>query len=699
MAAGLELAVDAVQPDVPLCINEERETSESDSDTPARCSCNTCTHCPDSVMECLSEFPVVLSNIQKSPIARYGREFCTAKNARRKLPIVNWLPKYRLKHFVGDLVAGLTVGLTVIPQGLAYAVVAELPPQYGLYSAFMGVFIYTFLGTSKDITLGPTAIMSLLVAEFGAEKSPVHGDPTYAIVLTLITGLLQLVMGLLNMGFIVQFISFPVISGFTSSAAILIAFGQVRKLLGLKDVPRAFKPQVRATFEKLGETNLYDMAMGISCLVALIALKKVKELADARMKKATGARKAGLKLLWLICTARNAVIVVITAGIAGVLQQYQLYGLTLTKPVEAGLPAPSLPKFTLNHFDEHTNTTITRTTAEIFSDISEGFVVVTLIGMLESIAIAKAFARRNEYKIDPSQELIAIGVANSISSFFHSYPVTGSFSRTAINSQSGVRTPVGGVWTGALVILSIIVLTPYFAFIPESALAAVIIAAVIQMVEYEAVISLWKVKKMDLIPLLITFFVSLLESLEIGIVAGIGFSLVMVLFPMARPGLKVEYVSASTHLGSSVIEGREDAQAVILELAQGLTFPGVEYMKDKIMKHGVYESPPNAIILDASHFSNCDYTMVLGVTQIADYFNKHDLTFVIANCSEDIKGVLSAARIKHLRYSDSVQAALDLVFGQYLTLSHLHNMSNGNHKLTDSLQSNGSIQPTDLSQA
>ncbi|XP_067928347.1 sodium-independent sulfate anion transporter-like [Watersipora subatra] len=626
-----------------------------------------------------------------NPLARYCQDFWSINNVKRKFPFIKWAPKYRLKNFIGDLVAGLTVGLTVIPQGMAYAQIAELPPQYGLYSAFMGGFIYCFLGTSKDITMGPTAIMSLLVAEFASERAPSKDThAAYAIILTLICGLAQILMGFLNLGFVVQFISFPVISGFTCSAAIIIGFSQVKSWLGLKNIPRAFVPQVRQTFIQLPETNLWDMTMGIICMISLVCMKILKEHVDKKLQTESKKWKSAMyKTVWIVCTARNAVVVLICAIFAAIMVDVYGYDnlpdgsfLTLTDKVDSGIPLPQAPQFYIDVSNNSTNVTIVKSPADVFSDIGEGFIVVTLIGLLESIAIAKAFARKNEYQIDPNQELIAIGASNTISSFFHSYPITGSFSRTAINSQSGVTTPAGGIWTGLVVILALAVLTPYFSYIPQTALAAVIICAVLPMFEYELIPRLFKVKKLDLLPLTLTFFLCIFINIEVGILSGVGLTLLILIYPMSRPELTIKYEKSvdvetgnrAPNVGDTISATRE---AVIIEPNQGLKFPGIEYIKDKVMKYGAYKKPATAVILDASHFAGCDYTMVQGVTQVCEYFYKHKLQFVIACASTEITTVLHNADIKGLQLAASIEEALRMSFANGEDLSASGSSNNG----------------------
>ncbi|KAM6344820.1 sodium-independent sulfate anion transporter isoform 2-T2 [Alca torda] len=401
---------------------------------------------------------------------------------RRRLPVLRWLPRYSLAWLQLDLMAGLTVGLTVVPQALAYAEVAGLPLQYGLYSSFMGCFVYCFLGTAKDVTLGPTAIMSLLVSSYAFH------EPVYAILLAFLSGCIQLAMGLLHLGFLLDFISCPVIKGFTSAASITISFNQVKNILGLQGIPRQFFLQVYETLRRIGETRAGDAVLGLACLAVLAGLRAMKSrLPQPACMEPLAARLSYL-IVWTSATARNALVVLFAGLVAYSFQVMGSQPLTLTGSIPQGLPAFRLPRFSMA---DPNGTIPFRSMVE---DMGVGLAVVPLMGLLETVAIAKAFASQNDYRIDPNQELLALGFANILGSFVSSYPITGSFGRTAVNAQSGVCTPAGGLVTGALVLLSLAYLTSLFYYIPKAALAAVIISAVVPMFDAGIFRTLWRVK-------------------------------------------------------------------------------------------------------------------------------------------------------------------------------------------------------------
>ncbi|XP_059003300.1 sodium-independent sulfate anion transporter isoform X3 [Mustela lutreola] len=407
---------------------------------------------------------------------------CSLAAVQRRLPILAWLPNYSLRWLKMDLVAGLSVGLTVVPQALAYAEVAGLPPQYGLYSAFMGCFVYFFLGTSRDVTLGPTAIMSLLVSFY------TFHEPAYAVLLAFLSGCIQLAMGFLHLGFLLDFISYPVIKGFTSAATVTIGFGQIKNLLGLQDIPRQFFLQVYQTFRKVGEIRAGDAVLGLVCMLLLLVLKLMRDHVPPVHPEMPPGVRLSHGLVWTATTGRNALVVSFAALVAYSFEVTGYQPFILTGQTAEGLPPVRIPPFSVTT----ANGTVSFT--EMVQDMGAGLAVVPLMGLLESIAVAKSFASQGGYRVDSNQELLAIGLTNVLGSLVSSYPVTGSFGRTAVNAQSGVCTPAGGLVTGVLVLLSLDYLTSLFYYIPKSALAAVIIMAVAPLFDTRVFGTLWRVK-------------------------------------------------------------------------------------------------------------------------------------------------------------------------------------------------------------
>ncbi|XP_052664212.1 sodium-independent sulfate anion transporter isoform X3 [Harpia harpyja] len=546
-----------------------------------------------------------------APGPRQRGRSCPCPGLRTRLPVLRWLPRYSSAWLQLDLIAGLTVGLTVVPQALAYAEVAGLPLQYGLYSSFMGCFVYCFLGTAKDVTLGPTAIMSLLVSSYAFH------EPVYAILLAFLSGCIQLAMGILHLGFLLDFISSPVIKGFTSAASITISFNQVKNILGLQGIPRQFFLQVYETLRRIGETRAGDAVLGLACLAALAGLRVMKSRLPRAAPAEPLAVRASYLVVWTSATACNALVVLFAGLVAYSFQVMGSQPLTLTGSIPQGLPAFRLPRFSV----AAPNGTVPFWS--MVEDMGVGLAVVPLMGLLETVAIAKAF-----------------GFANILGSFVSSYPITGSFGRTAVNAQSGVCTPAGGLVTGTLVLLSLAYLTSLFYYIPKAALAAVIISAVVPMFDAGIFRTLWRVKRLDLVPLCVTFLLCFWE-VQYGIVAGVLVSGILLLYSIARPPIKVS-----------------EGDALLLQPGSSLHFPAIEYLRDVVCSRALAAaSPSRPIVLDCCHISSIDYTVVVGLAELQQELRKHGLSLAFCSLQDPVLQVLLSADLEGFQHFPSREEA------------------------------------------
>ncbi|XP_053674299.1 sodium-independent sulfate anion transporter-like [Anopheles nili] len=508
--------------------------------------------------------------------AKYYRGLCTRKQLFKRFPILQWLPSYNVGFLAEDIVAGLSVGLTVIPQGIAYAVIANLDPQYGLYSAFMGCFVYCIFGSCKDVTIGPTAIMSIMVQTYVG-----NAGVEFAILSAFMTGCVILLLGMLNLGFLVQFISFPVTAGFTSAAAITIASGQVKSLLGIPGKSNEFLESWINVFEHRKDIRLWDSILGISTIVGLLALMQMRNLKGSKYWMLFGKYTA---------LSRNAIAVIMGTVIAYMLSDSGHSNLfTLTGKVSAGLPPFQSPPFS-TIVDGHTLTFM-----EMLRELGISLITLPLIGILESIAISKAFSKGKS--IDATQEMIALGLCNIAGSFVSSMPVTGSFTRSAINNNSGVRTQFGGITTGILVLLSLGLLTKSFYYIPKATLAGVIIAAMFFMVEIQAALEIWRTKRVDIIPLAVTLVSCLFLGLEYGMIVGVGFNICFILHQTSRPEI------------ASVLLTVENKIILILKANQSLVYSSAEYLKHTILKMAS-KHDADIVVLDGTHINSLDTTTV-----------------------------------------------------------------------------------------
>ncbi|KFB36787.1 AGAP001531-PA-like protein [Anopheles sinensis] len=452
------------------------------------------------------------SDVNSESWIRRGLHFCSPT---RRLPILSWIRRYDGEDFISDLIAGITLGLTMIPQSIAYATIAGLPTQYGLYAAFMGSLVYVFFGTVKEVSIGPTSLMSLLTLQYTAGR-----PPGYVIVLAFASGLVELAMGVFRLGFLVCFISAPVTSAFTSATALIIIGVQLRNLLG---IPRpangdgGFFGTVLNVLGGLGEAKLGDTALGVGCIVLLVALQQLPKCAPAR------GNPFLRRTLWYVSLARNALVVLASAVLAYHLAASSADGsvpFRLSGNVEPGLPSFEWPV---------RGVTVGNTTVpflEVTAQLGSGLLLVPLVAVLANVAIAKAFA--SETVVDATQELLALGLCNLVGSCFRAMPTTGAFTRSAVSQASGVRTPLSGLYSALLTLLALGVLTPYFYYIPRATLAAVLIAAVTSMVDFGIVRRLPRPPRhspADLLSWALCFTVCLLLGVELGLLCGMAVSL------------------------------------------------------------------------------------------------------------------------------------------------------------------------------
>src|SRR5918999_25249 len=356
--------------------------------------------------------------------------------SRLRLPVFDWLPGYDRANLKGDLVAGLTVGAMLIPQSMGYALLAGLPPQIGLYSAVLPLLAYAAIGGSRQLGVGPTAISSLLTAAGLAHLS--GGDPTLAVqlaaTLAVVVGLMRVALGVGRLGFMVSFLSRPVLSGFTSAAAILIGASQLKHLVGIKlEHTERVHQIVAEAAGRIDEVQAATLAVGIGGVALLAALRR-----------------------WLPSWP-GALIAVGLATLAVTAFHLEDHRVSVVGDIPGRLPQVGVPTTGFGHLGDMLPTAL----------------AITMLGFVESIAIAKVFAQRHRYTINPNRELVALGVSTVAAGLSHGYPVSGSFSRTAVNATSGARTQLAGVIGAGVVALTLVALTPLFRPLPHAILAAV----------------------------------------------------------------------------------------------------------------------------------------------------------------------------------------------------------------------------------
>lgn len=465
------------------------------------------------------------------------------------IPALKWLPTYNGVQFKGDLSAGLTVGVMLIPQGMAYAMIAGLPPIYGLYASTVPLIIYALLGTSRQLAVGPVAMVSLLTAA-GIGTLADGGTDTYialAIALALFVGLIQFLLGAFRLGFLVNFLSHPVISGFTSAAALIIGLSQLKHLLGVPlDRSHHVHEILIQAAQKIGDIHWVTFAIGIGGILLIKGIKRINKAIPGPLL----AVLFGILVVWGF----------------GLTDQ----GVKIVGAVPSGLPSLQVPSFGM----------------ETIQSLLPVALAISLVSFMESIAVAKAIqARHKNYKVEPNQELMALGLANIGGSFLQSYPVTGGFSRTAVNDQAGAKTGMASIISAVLIVLTLLFLTPLFYYLPNAILASVIMVAVFGLIDVKEAVHLWKADRSDFWMLIVTFVGTLALGIEQGIGIGVVLSLAVIIFQTSRPHMaelgKVPGTIFYRNIGRfKQVERRADL--LIVRFDSQLYFANINYFRDRL---------------------------------------------------------------------------------------------------------------------
>ncbi len=413
------------------------------------------------------------------------------------LPV--WIKNYQRSDFKPDLIAGLTVGVMLIPQAMAYAMLAGLPPIYGLYASTIPLIIYALFGTSRHLSVGPVAIDPILIVA-GISAFAIAGSDDYillTITLALMVGFIQFSLGVLKLGFLVNFLSHPVITGFTGAAAIIIGFGQLKNLLSIDMTSNQYLQEIIASLiQQLPNIHWLTFIIGVSSILFLILLKRFFPKFPA------------------------ALFMLVMSILAVRIFHLDAYGVKIIGDIPGGLPRPGLPFVDLPTYRKLLPTAF----------------ALALLSFMESTAIARALqAKHKTYKIIPNKELMALGLANMFGSIFKSFPVSGGFSRSTLNEQSGARTNMSSIISACVIILTLLFLTPLFYYLPKVILACIIIVAVVRLINFKEAKNLWHIDWKDFLMMFVTFLGTLFLGIGEGIGIGVALSLAWIVFEASYP--------------------------------------------------------------------------------------------------------------------------------------------------------------------
>lgn len=518
---------------------------------------------------------------------------------KEKIPLVHDLGAYSTDKLKGDLFAGVTVGVMLIPQGMAIAVIAGMPPIYGLYCAIIPLFIYAILGTSRQMAVGPVALVAFLVYA-GLNTVVEPGTSTYILqvfMLSLMVGVIHLFMGIFRLGYLVNFLANPVVSGFTSALALVIILVQVSVLLGLPSASDntvyVMLSEITANFSNI---HLETATLGTVCLLFLLIMKRVKK------------------------TFPWGLIALVVSMILVYQLELDKSGVKILREVPSGLPSFHGHAFSI---------------PEMY-DLFPLALTIAVIAFVGSISMAKAVHEKHkDYDLRPNQELVAFGFANILGSCFQAFPVAGGLSRTAVNNDAGAKSGVAGLISAMIIGLTLIFLTPAFYYLPNAVLAAIIIAAAYGLIDLKGAARLWPTYKTDFLMWCATFGGTLLLGVQEGIFIGVSISLGTVILKTSRPHMAVLGRVRNTEVYKNVERFEDldvDPRVLVLRFDDRLYFANVSAFKDKLTSLLVERKDEiDLFVLDAQSISDVDSTGVQALWDVLRFCRTHSIVFLMSS--------------------------------------------------------------------
>ena len=502
------------------------------------------------------------------------------------LPVLQWGRAYNREALVSDGVAALIVTIMLIPQSLAYAMLAGLPPEVGLYASVAPLLLYAVFGTSRVLAVGPVAVVSLMTAAAIGQHAPA-GTPEYwavAITLAFLSGLLLLSMGLLRLGFLANFLSHPVISGFISASGILIAASQLKTLMGVSAEGHNFLDLSLSLMSQLGQVHVLTLAIGAATVAFLFwvrsGLKPLLQRLGMKPRAADVVAKTGP-------VAAIAVTTLLTWAL-----DWQVQGVKIVGAVPQGLPPFTLPLWNLG----------------LWQALLVPALLISVVGFVESVSVGQTLAAKRRQRIEPDQELVALGASNLGAAFTGGFPVTGGFARSVVNFDAGAQTPAAGVFTAAGITLASLFLTPALYYLPQATLAATIVVAVLSLVDFSILHKTWRYAKSDFLAVLATLVATLTVGVEAGLVVGVALSLALYLYRTSRPHMaEVGLVAGTEHFRNVQRHTVVVSPRVLsLRVDESLYFANSRALEDRINNAVASRPALEHVVLQCSAINDID---------------------------------------------------------------------------------------------
>ena len=514
----------------------------------------------------------------------------------RYLPILDWGRHYNSTTLTNDGVAAIIVTIMLIPQSLAYAMLAGLPPEIGLYASILPLIAYALFGTSRTLAVGPVAVVSLMTLT-AASAIAAPGSAEFiaaALVLALLSGLFLLLLGIFKLGFLANLLSHPVVSGFITASGIIIATSQLKSIFGIKASGAAMPELLSSIAATIGTTNMPTLIIGVTATAFLFWVRK--GLKPLLMRFGIPPRPSEL------LAKAGPIAAVAISTIATILLGLEAQGVKVVGDIPQSLPPFSVPLIDL----------------ELWKTLAVPAMLLSIIGFVESVSVGQTLAAKRRQRIDPDQELIGLGAANISAAFSGGYPVTGGFARSVVNFDAGAETPAAGAFTAVGIALAALFLTPLLASLPIATLAATIIVAVLSLVDLKTPQTIWRYSKMDFSAMAATIGVTLVAGVEPGVIAGVGLSLALFLWRSSRPHAAIVGRVPETEHFRNVQRHKvfTDPRILTIRIDESLTYLNARWLEEFILEQVAEQKTVRHVILMCSAVNAIDASALESIEAI-----------------------------------------------------------------------------------
>ena len=544
------------------------------------------------------------------------------------IPILDWGRRYNRETFTNDAVAALIVTIMLIPQSLAYALLAGVPPEVGLYASVAPLLLYAVLGSSSVLAVGPVAVVSLMTAAAVGEHATAgtHAYWQIAITLAFLSGGMLLLMGVLRLGFLANFLSHPVISGFISASGLLIALSQLKTIMGVKAEGHNFVDLLLALIHQASSTHLLTFLVGALATAFLFWVRKGLKPVLLQMGLAPKAAD-------IIAKAGPVAAIAITTALAWSLD-WQVQGMKLVGTVPQGLPPVTAPLWDLT----------------LWQELLVPALLISVVGFVESVSVGQTLAAKRRQRIEPNQELVALGASNLSAAFTGGFPVTGGFARSVVNFDAGAVTPAAGVLTALGITLASLFLTPALYYLPQATLAATIVVAVLSLVDMGILKSTWNFSKLDFIAATTTLLATLLIGVESGLVIGVVVSLALFLFHASRPHIATVGLIPGTEHFRNVL--RHDVlvspKLVCLRVDASMFFANARAVEDRINSEVATRPELEHVLLQCSAVNDIDSSALESLEAIASRLKDSGISLHFSEIKGPVMDKLSTTHFLEL---------------------------------------------------